>query len=60
MPRAVMIAIICLLFSAGNIFADDDERHTVNVGNIGLVVTNYGTVGMAFAERGRTSDASIR
>jgi hypothetical protein len=49
LTMAVVIILSALLF------ADDDERHTVNVGNIGLVVTNYGTVGLAFGERGRNS-----
>jgi hypothetical protein len=51
------LVIIVLIFGvlAPCVRADDDERHTVNVGNIGLVVTNYGTVGIAFAERGRLS-----
>ncbi len=35
--------------------ADDDERHTVDVGNLKLVLTNYGTVGLGFAQRGRLS-----
>ncbi|HBC46889.1 MAG TPA: hypothetical protein DCZ43_07580, partial [candidate division Zixibacteria bacterium] len=50
---AILITIIisfpkCLL-------ADDDERHTIDVGNISVVVTNYGTVGLGFAEKGRLS-----
>jgi hypothetical protein len=45
---------MCLLFPRLST-ADDDERHTINVGNMNLVVTNYGTVGLAFAERGRHS-----
>jgi hypothetical protein len=49
--------IICILINIipSIVLADDDERHTVNVGNIGLVVTNYGTVGLGFSERGRLS-----
>lgn len=50
-----LLAVVAMMLSSSLLLADDDERHTVNVGNIGLVVTNYGTVGLAFAERGRNS-----
>jgi len=53
--RNLVISVLVLTILAPSIHADDDERHTVNVGNINLVVTNYGTVGIAFAERGRLS-----
>lgn len=54
---SISLAVITtLLFSVfSSALADDDDRHTINVGNIGLIVTNYGTVGLAFAERGRLS-----
>jgi hypothetical protein len=50
----VGLAVIILIFPA-SIRADDDERHTADVGNISLVVTNYGTVGLGFSQRGRLS-----
>ena len=53
-----ILLILILVFGGllpAELQADDDERHTINVGNIGLVVTNYGTVGLAFAERARLS-----
>jgi hypothetical protein len=50
----VSLAAIILTLPVG-IKADDDERHTADVGNISLVVTNYGTVGLGFSERGRLS-----
>src|SRR4030067_1944047 len=53
--RGLAISALVLAILAPSIHADDDERHTANVGNINLVVTNYGTVGVAFAERGRHS-----
>ena len=53
---AILMSILLLSMNLYNrAMADDDERHTINVGNIGLIVTNYGTVGLAFAERGRHS-----
>ncbi len=55
--RLTALLIVVLLMTACfcPTLADDDERHTVNIGNIGLVVTNYGTVGLAFREPGRHS-----
>jgi hypothetical protein len=53
--RLPVILMVILASAAPDLIADDDERHTINVGNISLVATNYGTVGLGFAERGRHS-----
>ncbi len=55
-PILFLAIIISIIITFPSILkADDDERHTVNVGNISLVITNYGTMGLGFAERGRLS-----
>ncbi len=50
----LVIIELVILFPI-NVLADDDDRHTANIGNISLVFSNYGTIGLAFAERGRLS-----
>jgi len=50
-----VISIVMVVACFALAVADDDERHTANIGNINLVITNYGTVGLAFAEQGRLS-----
>lgn len=55
-PILLLAILTSVLFTFPTILkADDDERHTVDVGNISLVLTNYGTVGLGFSERGRLS-----
>ncbi len=44
-----IIAVISLLLYCGITLADDDVSHYTNVGNIGLTITNFGTVGHGFA-----------
>jgi hypothetical protein len=41
------IAAIALLFTSSS-YADDDNSHYTNVGNIGLTITNFGTIGHGF------------
>lgn len=44
---ASVIVILFLLYGGINL-ADDDNSHYTNVGNIGLTITNFGTIGHGF------------
>jgi len=40
--------LTCILLYGGSVIADDDINHYTNVGNIGLTITNFGTIGHGF------------
>ncbi|HEY3249797.1 MAG TPA: hypothetical protein VGK25_01635, partial [Ignavibacteria bacterium] len=42
------LTVIVTLLSASLSFADDDVTKFTNVGNIGLTITNFGTIGHGF------------
>jgi hypothetical protein len=45
---SVSILVILFLLYGGINLADDDNSHYTNVGNIGLTITNFGTLGHGF------------
>lgn len=45
---SVSIIVILFLLYGGITQADDDNSHYTNVGNIGLTITNFGTIGHGF------------
>ncbi len=44
----LLTAIALNLFTGSLTLADDDNSHYTNVGNIGLTITNFGTIGHGF------------